>query len=94
MSRQASKHYDVAFKKQIVDLHTSGKSITDISKEYNLASSTVHGWIKRFRDYGSFHVKDTRSAEEQELIDLRKENKQLKMEVDILKQAALIFAQK
>ena len=94
MSRQAPNHYDIAFKKQIVDLNNAGKSITDICKEYDLKSSTVHGWIKRFKECGSFCLKDTRTAEEQELLDLRRENKQLKMEVDILKQAALIFAQK
>lgn len=94
MSRQAPRHYDEAFKKQIVDLHASGKSVIDICREYDLKDSTVHGWIKRYRDCGSFKAKDARTKEEQELIDLRRENRQLKMEVDILKQAALIFAQK
>ena len=39
---------------------------------------------------GSFRAKDNRAAEEKELIKLRKENQQLKIENDILKQAALI----
>jgi transposase len=37
---------------------------------------------------------DNRTIEEQELIKLRKENQQLRMENDVLKQAALIFARK
>jgi transposase len=41
---------------------------------------------------GSFRTADNRNTEEKELKVLRKENKQLKMEVDILKQAALIMA--
>ncbi len=94
MSRQAAKHFNDAFKRQIVELHAAGKSVIDICREYDLKDSTVHGWIKRYKDCGSFHAKDARTPEEQELIDLRKENRQLKMEVDILKQAALIFAQK
>lgn len=94
MSRQAPKHYDDAFKKQIVELHAAGKSVTDICREYGLKDSTVHGWIKRYRDCGSFKAKGSRTPEEQELIDWRRENRQPKMEVDIFKQAALIFAQK
>ena len=40
---------------------------------------------------GSFKEKDNRTAEEEELIKLRKENQRLMMENDILKQAALIM---
>ena len=43
---------------------------------------------------GSTKECDNRAPEEQELIKLRKENQRLKMENDVLKQAALIFAQK
>jgi len=49
---------------------------------------------KRINSTGSSHEKDNRTPEEQELIDLRKENQQLRMENDVLKQAALIFARK
>jgi len=43
---------------------------------------------------GSFRESDKCSDEENELIQLRKENQQLKMENDILKQAALILGRK
>lgn len=42
----------------------------------------------------TFKTKDNRSPQEQELIALRKELKQLRMENDILKQAALIIGRK
>ena len=42
-------------------------------------------------EYWSFKEIDNRSPEDIELLRLRKENKQLKMENDILKQAALIL---
>lgn len=41
-----------------------------------------------------FKEKDNRSEEEQELIQLRKKVKQLEMENDILKQAALILGRR
>ena len=49
---------------------------------------------KKADNSGSFHEKDNRTPEQEELIKLRKENQQLKMENDILKQAALILGRK
>ena len=43
---------------------------------------------------GSFKAVDNRSEIENKLLRLEKENKQLKMEVDILKQAAVIIGKK
>lgn len=43
---------------------------------------------------GSTRAADNRTPEEQRLLDLEKENRRLRMEVDVLKQAALIFTQK
>ena len=40
------------------------------------------------------YEKDNRTPEQEELIRLRKENQQLRMENDILKQAALILGRK
>lgn len=75
-------------------MYFASKPVDNICREYDLKMSTVHGWIKRYKECGSFHVKDARTPEEQELLDLRREVKRLRMEVDVLKQAALIFAQK
>ena len=88
------KRYNDEFKKKIVDLANNGKKISDIVDEYGVARSTVHKWKKDFNESGSFKAKDNRTDEEKELLKLRKENKQLKMENDILKQAALILGQK
>lgn len=82
------------FKKQVVALYENGKSRQDIVEEYELTASALDRWIKQFRQTGSFQEKDNRTPEEEELIALRKRNKQLEMEVDILKQAALIMGRK
>lgn len=89
-----SKRYNEEFKKQIVELVKSGKSPSEIVKEYNVARSTVNKWVKDYITSGSFKAKDNRTEEENELIKLRKENQRLKMENDILKQAALIMGRK
>ena len=88
------KLYTDEFKKQIVALYNNGKSPSSIIKEYGIARATLYKWVKEFNNTGSFKAKDNRTDEENELIKLRKENQQLKMENDILKQAALIIGRK
>ncbi len=89
-----ARNYEETFKKQIVALYNNGKTLADINKEYGIAKSTVKTWIVRYNTSGSFNVNDNRTEEEIELIKLRKQLKQLEMENDILKQAALILARK
>ena len=86
--------YTDEFREQIVKLVTSGKSVRLIEKEYGISRTTIYAWVKKHENTGSFRDKDNRSAGETELIQLRKENKQLRMEVDLLKQAALIMARR
>jgi transposase len=86
--------FTAEFKKQMIELHENGKSRAAIVEEYGLTASSLDRWIKQSQTSGSFSEKDNRSAEENELIALRKENQRLKMENDILKQAALIMGRK
>ena len=59
-----------------------------------IARSSVSKWVEEMKTTGSFKAKDNRSEDENELIRLRKDNARLQMEVDILKQAALIMGRK
>ena len=86
--------FTAEFKRQMVQLYENGKSRAAIVKEYELSQSALDRWIKQANTSGSFTEKDNRTAEENELIALRKELKQLRMENDILKQAALIMGRK
>lgn len=78
----------------MVQLYENGKSRAAIVEEYGLTASALDRWIKQVQTSGSFKEKDNRSSDENELLALRKENQRLKMEVDILKQAALIMGRK
>lgn len=92
--RRARREYTEDFRKQMVALYNSGKSASQIARDYELTPSTLAKWIKRINKTGSSHAKDNLTPVEEELIQLRKRNKQLEMEVDILKQAALIIGQR
>lgn len=90
-----AKHYDEDFKKQIVNIYNQGNhSLRTLGEEYGIASSTLSDWVKRYNNSNSFNIDDNRSDQEKELIELRRKVKQLEMENDILKQAALLLGKK
>ena len=93
-SRKPSRTFTPELKIQIVQLYHNGKRKCDIIKEYDISASLLDKWIGQAESSGSFKEKDNRTPEQQELIELRKQNKQLLMENDILKQAALIMGRK
>ena len=92
--RRAKRTYSEEQKKQLVELFNHGKPRSEIVREYDLTASAFDKWVKRINATGSSHDKDNRTPEELELLKLRKENQQLRMENDVLKQAALIYARK
>lgn len=92
--RRSKRTFTEQFKYQMVQLYNSGKPRSEIIKEYDLTPSAFDKWLNRINSTGSAKEADNRTPEELELIKLRKENQKLKMENDILKQAALILAQK
>ena len=78
----------------MVQLYENGKPRADILREYDLSASAFDRWVKQSKTTGSFKESENRTDEQNELLQLRKENQRLKMENDILKQAALIFGRK
>ena len=78
----------------MVNLFLNGKPRSEIIREYELNPSAFNKWVKQAKSTGSFKHKDNLSEEQKELLRVKKENKQLRMENDILKQAALIMARK
>jgi transposase len=94
MEKRPRRSFTEEFKKQMVDLYNTGKPRTEIAKEYDLSPSALDRWISRINRTGSSKEKDNRTEAENELIALRKENAKLRLENEILKKAALIFATK
>lgn len=92
--RRTRRTFTPEFKNQMVQLSQNGKSKSDLLREYNLTSSALDRWISQANKAGSFKEKDNRTDAENELIELHKKVKQLEMENDILKQAALIMGRK
>lgn len=88
------RHFTDDFKRQIASLYNAGKPPSEIMREYDLGSTTLRRWINSINATGSPHAADDRTPEQNRIIELERENKRLRMEVDVLKQAALTFARK
>ncbi|TCK98531.1 transposase [Natranaerovirga hydrolytica] len=93
-SKKPRRTFTPEFKHQLVQLYKNGKSKSEITKEYDVGYSTLDKWINQESNSGSFKEKDNLTPEQEELLKLRKENQQLLIENDILKQAALILGRK
>lgn len=94
MSRKVRLHFTDDFKQQIVDLYNADRKRSTLIKEYELTLSTFNKWVRQAITTGSFKSVDNLTDEQRELIELRKRKKELEMQLDILKQAAVIVAQK
>ena len=88
------RHFTKYFKRQIVDLYNAGKSKREIMDEQGLGKSAVERRIKSINATGSPRAADNRTPEQNQTLELERENRRLRMEVDLLKQAAPIYARK
>lgn len=70
-----------------------GKTIPQVARDLDLTASALRTWVDRARaDQGKGRPGVLTTAEREELAELRKENRQLRLERDILKKATAFFA--
>jgi transposase len=82
------------FKAEIVELCQRGdRSVGQVSKDFDLTETAVREWLKQAeRDSGARQDGGLTSTERQELAELRRENRRLREDVEILKRATAFFA--
>ena len=90
-----SKRYDPAYKLEVCKTVDSGTAtVPEMSRETGISENTLYIWMKRYREnrdkpfVGSGRI----LPENEEIVRLRRENKDLKEENEILKKAAAYFA--
>lgn len=88
------RHFTDEFKRQIVDLHSAGKPKRVAMDERDLGKSAVERRVKSINATGSPRAADNRTPGQNRILELERENRRLRMEVDVLKQAAPIYARK
>ena len=81
------------FREQLVALVRAGRTPEDLAGEFEPTAQSISNWVAQAdRDAGR-RTDGLTTAERTELTRLRRENRQLKVERDILSKAAAWFAQ-
>jgi transposase len=89
--------YPAAFRQQMVELVAAGRRPSELAKEYGCHETSILSWVRiaRAATPSLSNLPPTlHESERAELIALRKENRQIKMERDILAKATAWFANK
>ena len=87
--------YAPEFRRQMIDLVRAGRDPDDLAREFEPTAQSIRNWVVQAdrsegrREDGPGGVSN---AEREELIKLRREVRQLRLERDILSKAAAWFA--
>ena len=84
--------YPLEFRQKIVDLVRSGRSLKELAEEFEPSEQTIRNWLAQADADGGKRKDLLTSVEREELVKLRRENKQLKTEREILAKATAWFA--
>jgi transposase len=87
--RQFSEEFKAGAVRLVLD---EGKSVSQVARDLDLHPNSLHEWVKREKANRSGGKTGLTTEEREELSRLRRENRTLKMEHEILKKAAAFFA--
>jgi transposase len=82
------------FKAEIVGLCQRGdRSVGQVARDFDLTETAVREWVRQAgRDAGSRQDGSLTTEERRELAELRRENRRLREDVEVLKRATAFFA--
>jgi transposase len=84
--------YTPEFRRQMVELVHAGRSPQELAREFEPTAQSIRNWVAQVdRDQGR-RSDGLTTTEREELNRLRRENRQLRLERDILSKAAAWFA--
>jgi transposase-like protein len=87
------RKYSKEFQLQATKLVTEqGYSCDNAAKKLGTTGFSVRNWVKKFQQTGELPSKEDSQPKVDLIRELRKENKQLRLENEILKKAAAYFA--
>ena len=90
---KSRRPYAAEFRRQMVELVRSGRTPEELGREFDPTPESIRNWVRQ-ADLDEGRRRDgLTTAEHQELRRLRRENRRLREEREILKKAAAWFAQ-
>jgi transposase len=91
--KRTRRRFTVEFKAQAVKrLLEGGRGLSEVASELGLSTGQLSSWRTEHLAAGSAEALALRKAEQAEMQRLRRENKRLEGEVEILRKAAAFFA--
>ena len=85
--------YAPEFRQKMVELVHAGRSPEELAKEFEPSAQTIRNWVTQAARDGGTRADGLTTGEREEMTRLRRENRRLKLERDILAKAAAWFAQ-
>ncbi len=85
--------YPPEFRRQIVELVRAGRSMREVAQEFEPSYETIREWVRQANRDEGLDLSGPTTDEKEELRRLRRENRQLRLEREILAKAAAWFAQ-
>ncbi len=85
--------YRPDFKERLVELVRSGRSVGSVAREFGASEQAIRNWVKQSELDEGRRSDGLTSEARKELRRLKRENKRLRMERDILKKAAAWFVE-
>src|SRR6476660_9611782 len=90
--RKKRPQYAPEFRRQMVELVRAGRASAELANEFEPTAQSIHNWVAHaHRDVGR-RSDGLTTPQREELSRLRRENRQLKVEREILSKAAAWFA--
>ncbi len=86
MSKRSS--FPPEFRQKIVELHRAGRSVKELAQQFEPGAQTIRNWIKQNDVDAGRRADGLSTSEREELASLRRENRRLQIEQEILKKAA------
>ncbi|MCK9904162.1 transposase [Parafrankia colletiae] len=84
--------YTEEFRRQMVELVRAGQSPKALAKKYGPSGPSIRTWVRQAEQEEGVRADELIAAERDELKRLRKENRQLREEREILRKATVFFA--
>ena len=85
-------NYPPEFRGQMVELVRAGRTPEELSREFEPTAQSIRNWVAQSERNASRGNGGLTNAEREELNRLRRENRQLRLEREILSKAAAWFA--
>jgi transposase len=92
---QKRRTFDASFKLQIVQMiRDQGLSVGQVCRDMNLGETAVRRWVTQFNaeQAGQTGIGKPLTVEQQRIRQLETENRQLRLDNDLLKKASAFFA--